>query len=466
LSDSYAKGVCFRIIYKLLEGGECMKKALAFLMVLVLVASASGLLMSCGKKQASNNGKVLTIYVWNDEFQTRFKDYFEKAGLVPKGVTVNWVVTANQNNAYQDKLDAALLAQSKAKADDKIDLFLVEADYALKYVNTAYTLDVIKDVGMTKADVSQMYKYTKDIMTDSKGVLKGVSWQACPGGLIYRRSVAKQLFGSDDPATVQAALSSWDKFDAAAAAAKAKGFFMISGYDDDFRVFSDNMTGPWVDKNGKINVDPSIMQWVDQTKLYTDKGYNNKASLWSPESAAGAAKNVFSYFGPSWFIDFCLAGWTKADAKGPDALGNGTWGDWAFCKGPQGFSWGGTWLCAAAGTDNVALVKSIMEKLTADKETLVTIAKEKGDFTNNEAAMTEIASSDYKNMFLGGQNHVSYLLDSAKTINRSNITAYDQGMNETIQASFKEYFDGKVTKEKALENFYTAILEKYPNLTK
>ena len=107
-----------------------------------------------------------------------------------------------------------------------------------------------------------------------------------------------------------------------------------------------------------------------------------------------------------------------------------------------------------------------MQKLTVDKATLVTIAKEKGDFTNNEAAMAEIAKSTYKNNFLGGQNHVSYLLDSAKTINRGNITSYDQGMNETIQAAFKEYFDGKVTKEKALENFYTAILEKYPNLTK
>jgi len=411
-------------------------------------------------------GKVLNIYVWNDEFQTRFKDYFEKAGLVPTGVTVNWVVTPTTGNAYQDKLDAALLAQGTAKADDKIDIFLVEADYATKYLNTDYILDVIKDVGLSSTDMSQMYKYTKDLMTDNKGALKGVSWQACPGGLIYRRSVAKQLFGSDDPATVQAALSTWDQFDTAAATAKAKGYFMVSGYDDDFFVFYDNMTTPWVDKNGKINIDPSIMKWIDQTKLYTDNGYNNKASLWSPESAAGAANNVFSYFGPSWFIDFCLAGWTKANATGPDALGNGTWGDWAFCKGPQAFSWGGTWLCAAAGTDNIDLVKSVMQKLTADKATLVAIAKEKGDFTNNEAAMAEIATSDYKNMFLGGQNHISYLLDSAKTIIRNNITAYDLGMNETLQAKFKEYFDGKITKTQALDNFYTAILAKYPNLTR
>jgi len=442
-----------------------MQKILVTLMALAMMGGAVSLF--AGPK-ASNGGKTLTIYVWNDEFQTRFKDYFEKAGLVPAGVKVNFVVTPNQDNAYQNKLDEALLNQANASADDKIDLFLVEADYALKYVNNDATLDVYKDVGLTPGDTAQMYKYTKDIMTDSKGVLKGVSWQACPGGLIYRRSIAKAVLGTDDPAKVQEALSTWDKFDATAAKAKAMGYFMVSGYDDAYRVFSDNAKSPWVDKNGKIVIDPSIMRWIDMTKSYTDKGYNNKASLWSAESWAGAGKDgkVMSYFGPGWFIDFCLAPATKADSKGPNAVGNGSYGDWAFCKGPQGFSWGGTWLCAAAGTDNVDLVKAIMKKLTSDTETLTKIAKEKGDFTNNVAAMTAVAKSDYKNAFLGGQNHVAFFLDSAKSINRNNVSIYDQGMTEEIQKAAKDYFDGKVTKDKALENFYTAILEKYPNLKK
>ncbi len=38
------------------------------------------------------------------------------------------------------------------------------------------------------------------------------------------------------------------------------------------------------------------------------------------------------------------------------------------------------------------------------------------DFTNNEAAMTEIANSDFSSAFLGGQNYISVLLDSAKSI--------------------------------------------------
>ena len=37
-----------------------------------------------------------------------------------------------------------------------------------------------------------------------------------------------------------------------------------------------------------------------------------------------------------------------------------------------------------------------MRKLTCDKATLTSIAKEKGDFTNNAAAMADVAKSSYK----------------------------------------------------------------------
>ncbi len=450
-----------------------MKKTL--LSVAALTMATASLLAGCAKKteagaasstvSASNGGKVFNIYCWNQEFQSRFKNYFEAKGLVPSDVTVNWIITPNQDNAYQNKLDEALLAQENANADDKVDLFLVEADYALKYVDTPYTLDVKKDIGLTDADLSKQYKYTKDVMTDSKGTLKGVSWQACPAGFIYRRSFAKQVLGTDDPTEVQALIDNWDKFDGVAEKMKAAGYFMVSGYDDDFRVFSDNVTSKWVNGN-KINIDPQIKRWISQTKEYTTKGYNNKANLWSAESGNGAKKNgkVFGYFGPGWFIDFCLAGWTMDDPDGPKDLGNGSYGDWAFCKGPQGFSWGGTWICAASGTDNADLIKSIMKTLTCDKDTMIAIAKDTGDFTNNEDAMTEVANGDYKNAFLGGQNHMALLLDSAKSIDKSFMSPYDQGMSEKIQNAMKDYYEGNVSEDQAWENFYKAILETYPNL--
>ncbi|HML48696.1 MAG TPA: carbohydrate ABC transporter substrate-binding protein, partial [Clostridia bacterium] len=362
-------------------------------------------------------------------------------------------------------LDQALLSQESAAADAKVDLFLVEADYALKYSGSDYTLDVYGDVGLTEADTAGMYPYTKDIMT-ADGKLKGVSWQACPAGFIYRRDYAQEVLGVSEPADVQALISDWEKFDAVAAQMKEKGYFMLSGFDDAFRVFSDNMSTPWVVDN-VIQKDPSIEKWIEQTKLYTDNGYNNKANLWSAESGAGAGKDgkVFGYFGPGWFIDFCLAGWTLADTNATPAVGNGSWGDWAFCQGPQGFSWGGTWICAAAGTDNLDLVKDIMYKMTCDTETLVSIAKTYNDFTNNAAAMGEIAASDYASAFLGGQNYIGLMLENAQKIDRSNISPYDQTCTERIQTAMADYFNGIVDLDTAWQNFYTAVTEIHPELS-
>ena len=93
-------------------------------------------------------GKVLNIYGWNEEFKTRVTDHYaaytEVDGTTGTigDVTVKWNITPNENNAYQNNLDEALLRQADAAADDKIDIFLVEADYALKYVDTEYTMPI------------------------------------------------------------------------------------------------------------------------------------------------------------------------------------------------------------------------------------------------------------------------------------------------------------------------------------
>lgn len=409
--------------------------------------------------------KRFNIYAWNTEFKDRFNAYC--ADKIPDGVEVNWIMTPNNDNAYQKKLDEALLRQSKLDENKRIDLFLVESDYALKYVNTDYTLDVFKDLGLTEADVANQYKYTKDVMTDSNGNLKGLSWQATPGGFIYRRSIAKDVLGTDDPDVVAGLLDSWEKFDEVAAKAKEKGYFMLSGFADDFRAFTDNMSQPWVVDN-KIQIDPQVIKWIEQTKRYTELGYNNKAALWSPESNKGmtADGKVFGYFGPAWFIDFTMATNSIADQDAPRAAGNGSYGDWAFCKGPQSFSWGGTWICGAAGSDDIDIIKAVMKTMCCDEDTMMNIAKSYGDFTNNIPAMEKLAASDYRNEFLGGQNHIKLFLEAATSIDKSNISAYDLGMSEKIQTAMTDYYNDLVPLDKAWENFYKSIIETYPNLSK
>jgi len=57
--------------------------------------------------ESTEEGKVVNIYCWNDEFQGRYEAY-AKDIAEQHGVTVNFVIVANENNAYQNNLDAAL----------------------------------------------------------------------------------------------------------------------------------------------------------------------------------------------------------------------------------------------------------------------------------------------------------------------------------------------------------------------
>lgn len=264
-----------------------IKRFSALAMATVMMVSA---LAGCGAKTSnggaavSDGGKVLNIYAWNEEFKSRLTDHYpgytkidETNGMIGD-VQVKWTIVPSDDNAYQNNLDETLLKQKELAADDKIDLFLVEADYAVKYVDTEYTVPV-KDLGIADTELANQYQYTKDIVTDSNGVLKGVSWQGCPGVMIYSREVAKDVFGTDDPAEVQKKVSSWDAFNDTAAEMKEAGYYMVSGYDDTYRVFSNNVSGKWV-QDGKVVIDESLMKWVEQTKEFTDNGYNNKSSLW------------------------------------------------------------------------------------------------------------------------------------------------------------------------------------------
>lgn len=430
--------------------------------------------------RTADGGKVLNIRIWNDEFQNRFRAYYPEykktnadgTDELYDGTIVKWILVPNDNNAYQNALDKALQVQKTTKAEDRIDIFLVEADYALKYVDSEYTLDVKKEVGLTDEDMAQQYQYTKDIVTDKSGVQKGVSWQATPGLFAYRRDIAEAVWGEgeDDPDKVQARLSDWDKFENAANEMKTAGHYMLSDYEAMYRPYSNNMSSSWVNDDSEIVIDPQIDAWIQRTKDFSDKGYIEGTKLWDEAWAAGQGPNgnVFGYFYSTWGINFTLMGNSlevKEKDGGVPEVGNGLYGDWAVCKGPQGFYWGGTWICGAAGTDNVSLVKDIMWNLTCSKTIMSNITRIEQDYTNNMAAMQEFADDkNFGSEFLGGQNHIKLFAEVAKTIDMSNITNYDQGLNENIQTAMRDYFKGITTKPAAWDNFYNLVKPVYANL--
>ncbi len=367
-------------------------------------------------------------------------------------------VNPTQDGVYQQKLDEALLKQGRAAADERVDMFLVEADYALKYVDPEVNVALpISQLGITDADIANQYRYTLEAMTGSDGEIRGLSYQATPGMLVYRRSIAQAVLGTDDPEVVGAAVADWDKFYETAGQMKEAGYYMYSGRADTARVYSNNVSAPWVKNDKTVVVDPNMMNWVDRSMEDIESGIShNVPGQWNDEwnKDMGPDSKVFCFFLPAWGLDVCIAPNVKDTAAAQD---------WAVCPSPQSFFWGGTWLVAANGTDNASQVRDIMLTMTADRDLLRTLAMNYGEMSNDQPLMEELAQSpDFGIDLLGGQNYIGVLSDVAATVDLSNISSYDQGCVEEFQNTFGDYFNGKISLDKAKANFEMSITERYP----
>lgn len=422
------------------------KKALAVLLTASVIAGTMG--GTATIVHADEEGKVINIYSWNDEFRQRLEAVYpevketSKDGTVTTlkdGTEIHWIINPNQDGVYQQKLDEALMNQADASADVAMPL-------------TDLGIDPDKDL-------ADQYDFTKTTASDADGVQRGSTWQCCPGLLVYRRDIAKDVFGTDDPEEVGKKMKDWDTAKATAEELKAKGYYTFASYADTFRLYGNSISQPWVEDGATtVNVDQQVMNWIKDSKEWLDAGYLNKTvkGQWNDDwnKAMGSESKVFAFLFPAWGIDFTL----KPNWDGED-------GEWAVTNPPQEYNWGGSYIHAATGTDNPEHAKDIILALTGNKDNLLKISKDYSDFTNTKSGMQEVAKDDtFASDFLGGQNPFTYFSPVAENIKIAPLSAYDQGCVELIQNAFSDYFQGQVDYDKAKSNFETAIKERYPEI--
>ena len=99
------------------------KRVVSILLIAVMTASMAA---GCGKPSDSgsgNEGKVINIYSWNDEFRERVEAVYPEVketssdGTVTTlndGTEIHWIINPNQDGVYQQKLDEALMKQADA----------------------------------------------------------------------------------------------------------------------------------------------------------------------------------------------------------------------------------------------------------------------------------------------------------------------------------------------------------------
>ena len=438
-----------------------MKKVLSIILCLALTLSMTAALGTASAEAS----KVINVYAFTKEVPDMINRYIE---LNPDfGYTVNATIIATTDGLYQPALDQALAAGGA----DAPDLYACESAFVLKYTQgdmssfAAPYADLGIDVAAeTKAaDIAQ---YTIDIGTrPSDGALVGLGYQATGGAFIYRRSIAKDVWGTDDPATIAEKVGpGWDKFFAAAAELKAKGYGIVSGDGDIWHAVENSSEKGWI-VDGKLYIDPAREAFLDLSKQLKDNGYHNDTRDWTDAWYADmkgiGAQPIFGFFGPAWLINYVMAG-----NSGGTKVGEGTYGDWAVCNPPVGFFWGGTWVVANAASEKKEAIGKLIDWITLqcdDKGLQYYWANGTlngdGGTKDTVASGTVMAMSNGVLDFLGGQNMFDVFVPANQFANGKNLTQYDETINNIWRDQVRQYTSGAVTRDAAIAAFKQSVTD-------
>ncbi len=411
--------------------------------------------------------KVINLWTFTDEVPKMLDKFMELNPKFAAQYEIKSTIVATTDGAYQPALDQALMAGGK----DMPDFYCAESAFVLKYTQgdaSAFAAPY-KDLGidvkglLKKADIAQ---YTVDIGTNpANKQLVGLGYQATGGAFIYRRSIAKAVWGTDDPAVIKTKIGpGWDKFMAAAAQLKAKGYGIVSGDGDVWHAVEGAAKTGWI-VNDMLNIDKSREEFLDISKKLKDNGYHNDTQDWTDAWFAdmkdAGAKKVLGYFGPAWLINYVMAG-----NSGGSKPGEGTYGDWACCEPPVGFFWGGTWLIANKNSKNKKAVGEIIQWVTLDSsETGLqyfwangTLAGP-GGTKDTVASGTVMKKSNGTLPFLGGQNMFDTFVPAGKFATGKNKTQYDETINSIWRGQVREYTAGNKSRDAAIADFKQQVLD-------
>jgi len=429
-------------------------KRFGFIAVLFLIST--GVLSAQGTSG-------LTIWSFTDEVRGLIGNYFLKdnPNFRPTYVDIS-------EDQFESRLDPVLASGRGAP-----DVFALESAFVRKYVEGGQLLDL---TDIYERNKNKLLAYPVEIGTYN-GRVYAMSWQACPGAMFYRRSLAKKYLGTDEPKTVQTYFANPAKFfdTAKLLSSKSNGScVVVSSRDDLYKVFLGARKNPWV-VNGKLNIDPVMEQYMDICKTLNDNRWEGRVGQWSGGwfegmsdelvNANGRRLEVFSYFLPTWGLHYVL----KTNASS-------TSGDWAMIPGPAPYRWGGTWIGAYKSTKNVEAAKQFIEYLTTNDDFLQRYVLDSGDMIANTAVLDGPAVSDgpfrvsplstfksssrFNDPFLGGQNHYAAFAEIALGVNGKLVQRTDQDIEDIFADQVTAYVEGEKTKAQALADFRQQVQRK------
>ncbi|WP_413376517.1 ABC transporter substrate-binding protein [Alkalihalobacillus sp. 1P02AB] len=431
------------------------------LTLLFIALSACLVFVACSSSSGGSKDK-LVIWSFTDELENQgaIAAYEEKFG-----VEVELTIIPIED--YPTRLRPVLESGQGAP-----DVFTGELAFIKDWVEQEYWENLSQEPYNVEDFKEDYVEYVFELGRNSHGEIKAVSWQTTPGGIFYRRSIAQEVLGTDDPNEVGHMFTTMDGLYEVGDKMKAAGYRLFPD-EGAIRWFAQGQNPEaWVNENDELIMTEGRMNHFDYAKELREKDLTAFAPEWSPAWFAAMdgpinynagwdevdenntnEVEVFAYALPTWGLHSVLKENTEE-----------TIGDWALTNGPNPYFWGGTWLGIYTNSDKKEEAWDFIQMMTHDDEFLTEWALETGDVLSY-LPVTEKIKDDFSEEFLGGQNNYTFFLEEAQSINPGIVTRYDQQMDTLFGNAVSEYVEGSKTKEEAIQEFYNLVRNAYPHIT-
>lgn len=435
----------------------------------VLTSAVAGTLAlslaACGSGSATDGGSGETLQVWtlSEDLKT-FADYYMDQNP-DKKVEVTIISPAD----YPTKVSTALRGKSAIP-----DIIVGEPQMLGDFMKAGYFEDLSQAPYNAGDYRDSVVDYVYEAGTDADGIVRALSYQVTPGGIIYRRDIAEAVYGDDSPEFMAEKFADMDALINTANEMKAAGY----------KVFSDTGNLRWF-----TNVGDDPQPWVVDNKLQMTEGklayfdaavqlYQNDltafAGEWSAawyasmagpipatadavadydaeKGATGTTTEVFSYALPTW------GSLILRDNAGDNA------GKFGITTGMSSYFAGGTFVGINSYSKNKDAAWDFVKFVTLNDDTLSWWSDvSNGDIVSSKAVLE--ANKDLENPMFGGQKTYQFWLDQAQDIDYSLVTEYDDQIGDYFGQAINAVQMGEKTKDQALSDFYKNIKSIYPKL--
>jgi multiple sugar transport system substrate-binding protein len=378
--------------------------------------------------------------------------------------------------------DTTLAAFNKKYPDIKVQYVEVAAKDYLKKIQTSvaagtdlpdvvwgeagfrgslFELNVLENLGAApyNFDKSKLSDYEIPLLQNSKGELVGLEQSGAPGALAYKRNLAKQYFGTDDPDQLSAMFPDWKTFAEKGKEVSSKSGGKVSMFGslmDAYTILYDQIAAPIVD-GANINT-AEISKLFSSIQDMRDAKTDAKLDMWSPTwNASYAQDNVIFYPAASWSPAFVI--------KPNDKSSNGRWG--LMLPPAGGYAYGGTSIGIWKGSKNKAAAWKYVEWLYGSDEGALESFKTQGSLIPLKSVFKNPALlSSGADAYFGGQDLNKFWIEKVfPSMKAKPVTIYDQDIynaSSLIMQAFTQ--DPKFKVDQALGKWEQELKKNHPEI--